>query len=109
MNADFAAAMRRATLLTRAQDVAGATRLIQIALAGQPASESHGTGPQAVIPPRSPQPSPGRLVDADIAALTMAGRVGGEVRPRQRIEHLRELIVRPSDYRLRIRLKYSRP
>jgi len=50
-----------------------------------------------------------RLVDADIAALTMAGRVGGEVRPRQRIEHLRELIVRPSDYRLRIRLKYSRP
>jgi poly(hydroxyalkanoate) depolymerase family esterase len=35
MNDDFAAAMRRATQLTRAQDIAGATRVIQTALAGR--------------------------------------------------------------------------
>ena len=55
MNADFGAAMRRALLLTRAHDVAGATRLIQNALAGD-----HGAvrGEEAPAARPSERPAP---------------------------------------------------
>jgi poly(hydroxyalkanoate) depolymerase family esterase len=62
MNADFAAAMRRATELTRAQDIAGAMRVIQTALAGRPAENAgdaeHEDG---TLPPQ--KPATARLID----------------------------------------------
>jgi poly(hydroxyalkanoate) depolymerase family esterase len=79
MNLDFAAAMRRAMMLTRAQDMAGAMRVIQTALAARDAPSPHGSAPDeaaglpavpgrtagsidgltgGVIPPAGQSPSP---------------------------------------------------
>ncbi|MBB3545111.1 MULTISPECIES: PHB depolymerase family esterase [unclassified Rhizobium] len=56
MNEDFLASMRRATLSTRAFNLAEATRVIQVALAGPPAFGTHGTAD----PDITPAPSKGR-------------------------------------------------
>lgn len=88
MSVDFAAAMRRATELTRAQDIAGAMRVIQAALAGRPAADHRHAeneeitlrpqdpatasliGPHAafVVPPGAPEPSPSQPGAAGKAA-----------------------------------------
>jgi poly(hydroxyalkanoate) depolymerase family esterase len=52
MNVDFAAAMRRAMQLTRAQDLAGAMRVIQTALAEGPAANHGGMQQEGTAPSR---------------------------------------------------------
>lgn len=62
MNNDFLAAMRRATLSTRASNVADATRVIQEALAGRTTSVGrNSTVPEIVAPPARFQPKPFRI------------------------------------------------
>lgn len=59
MNEDFVAAVRRATLSTRASNVAEATRVIQDALAGHAISgRQDGTIPEIVAPPARFGPTP---------------------------------------------------
>ena len=65
MNADFVAAMRRATMLTRARDIAGATRLIQATLAGRTEADPHFVPSNDIIIPQSPQGSARRLIDRE--------------------------------------------
>jgi poly(hydroxyalkanoate) depolymerase family esterase len=93
MNLDFAAAMRRALQLTRAQDIAGATRVIQTALSrGEAADAGHSwrgdiTAPQppqrrtpSLIDPRGetvePSPSPAFSFATSDAAGTGANAPG---------------------------------
>jgi poly(hydroxyalkanoate) depolymerase family esterase len=54
MNLDFAAAMRRALQLTRARDVAGATRVIQATLSGSQATDADRPRSEGIT---VPQPS----------------------------------------------------
>lgn len=64
MNLDFAAAMRRALQLTRAQDIAGATRIIQTALSrGEAADARHSQGDD-ITAPQPPQRRTPSLIDA---------------------------------------------
>ncbi|MGV6875600.1 hypothetical protein ACUSIJ_23300 [Pseudochelatococcus sp. B33] len=63
MNNDFADAMRRAGLSTRATILAEATRMIQNALAGRPAPHWRAPAePEITPPPRRPPPF---SIDAD--------------------------------------------
>jgi poly(hydroxyalkanoate) depolymerase family esterase len=56
MNLDFAAAMRRALELTRAQDIAGATRVIQTALAQEEAVDAgHHSALDDITAPQPPK------------------------------------------------------
>jgi len=67
MNHDFAAAMRRAADLTRAGNVATATRVIQDAIAGRTAPLQEDL-PSTVMPSRMPQRPMLRLVQTDADA-----------------------------------------
>ena len=67
MNYDFAAAMRRAALLTRASNVAQATRVIRDALAGGSAPVPSGTGYEVEPSPRQLHPD-SRLIETDAGA-----------------------------------------
>lgn len=59
MNEDFAAAMRRAALSTRASNLTEATRVIQDALAGRSVSGARAsTGPDITPPPARSRPTP---------------------------------------------------
>lgn len=69
MNDEFAAAMRRATLFTRASNPSEATRLIQDALAGRTISGEDGPAVPDIIPPAAksrPKPFP---VDPDAQVI----------------------------------------
>lgn len=65
MNEGFAAAMRRATLSTRASNVAEATRVIQAALAGRSASGERCSAIPDIAPPSVRSRSTPFLVDPD--------------------------------------------
>ena len=82
MKYDLAAAMRRAALLTRASDVAQATRVIRDALAGGSAPVSPGTGPK-VKPLRHQRHPNSRLVKTDARApeTSPAPELTGELSP----------------------------
>lgn len=58
MTTDFAAAMRRATGLTRAFDLSGATKVIQEALAGKPTSATAPLDLPTLTPPQHTAPEP---------------------------------------------------
>jgi poly(hydroxyalkanoate) depolymerase family esterase len=70
MNTEFGAAMRRALLLTRAQDLAGATRAIQAALTGQPADDDGEAASQDITPPRPRERAVSRLIDLKAETVT---------------------------------------
>jgi poly(hydroxyalkanoate) depolymerase family esterase len=64
MNLDFAAALRRALQLTRAQDIAGATRVIQTALSrGEAVDAGRHSGPDDITAPQPPKHSTPSLID----------------------------------------------
>jgi poly(hydroxyalkanoate) depolymerase family esterase len=79
MNLDFAAAMRRALQLTRARDVAGATRVIQTALSGRHGADAdHPRAADDTVPQPQQSGSPPLIarrkesVDAPEPALARA-------------------------------------
>ncbi|MEO3386685.1 PHB depolymerase family esterase [Mesorhizobium sp. CAU 1741] len=65
MNEKFVAAMRRATLSTRASNLAEATRVIQGALLGHAISEERDAGTADIVPPPARSQSKTFLLDPD--------------------------------------------
>jgi poly(hydroxyalkanoate) depolymerase family esterase len=125
MSVDFAAAMRRATQLTRAQDIAGAMRVIQTALAGGPATNPGHAEHEAIrsphqacttarlidlhteiVPPTAPEASASQPVATKAAGTSGTARLRkplGEV-----LELLREGKAKVDAFALRQTLKRRR-
>jgi len=81
MNDDFAAAMRRAALSTRAYDLMEATRIIQDALAGRSASDiDQPASSDAVSPPPQQRPTL-RLVGSDIEIVEPSAKPASSSAP----------------------------
>ena len=92
MKDDFAAAMRRAALLTRGGDVAGATRAIRNALSGGMDSRAPDTA-RADAASRPPQRPDLRLVKPGTETPSEPGssnEVRGETSGRQRLPRMRK-------------------
>ena len=71
MNKDFAAAMRRATFSTRAQNVMEATRIIQDALAERRRPAPGEADVETMAPPRPP-PRCRHLIDPDAEIIELS-------------------------------------
>ncbi|MCV9966751.1 PHB depolymerase family esterase [Pararhizobium sp. BT-229] len=99
MNDDFFTTMRRATSSTRALNLAEATRVIQDALSGHPASGTGSANPDITPPPpiRRSKPfavDPGaEIIEAEIKQAEPTKKVGG-VAPLQRVRKPLEQVVR---------------
>ncbi|QPB22267.1 PHB depolymerase family esterase [Rhizobium sp. 007] len=100
MNDDFFTTMRRATSSTRALNLAEATRVIQDALSGHPASGAGSSNPDITPPPpvRRPKPFP---VDPDAETIEAETKQADEttdrisgVAPSQRLRRPLEEILR---------------
>lgn len=119
MNADFDAAMRRAALLLRAQDVTEATRVIQSALAGRGTFHARDAGSEDAVSPQLPQRPTLCLVDAGteivepsrvlgpsfsrLDAAETAPAAGGVIRRTPRLRKpLGEVLQRLQEGRLKI-------
>lgn len=74
MNDDFAAAMRRAALSTRASNLTEATRVIQDALAGRTASGGRGAAVPDVTPPPAGSRPPPFPVDPHAEIIEPSGK-----------------------------------
>ncbi len=104
MNVDFAAAMRRAMQLTRAQDLAGALRVIQTALARGPAANPGQAEHEEISSPQQARKA-ARLIDphaeivpaapefsASRPAATKATQTSGAARLRKPLGEVLELL-----------------
>jgi poly(hydroxyalkanoate) depolymerase family esterase len=78
MNEDFATAMRRAVRSTRALNVAEATRVIQDALAGRPASDTRTSTHPEITPPPTVQRSTPFPVDPDAEIIEPSAKPEAE-------------------------------